>query len=61
MLVKIVTLFLAGMAVLAMIGRLRWPGRRRPPPPAPRVSEAVRCPDCGTYRIGTGRCPCGKG
>ncbi|MDH3262998.1 MAG: hypothetical protein OEM24_03255 [Paracoccaceae bacterium] len=58
MLVKIITFFLIGMAVLAMFGRLRFP-RRRPKadlPPKPR-----KCPDCGAYVIGKGPCRCKDG
>ena len=51
--VKIVTLFLVFMGVLAMFGRLRLPK------PLQRV--AGKCPDCGRHRIGKGDCPCGKG
>lgn len=47
MLVKIVTLFLIGMAVLAMFGRLRLPHFR-----------ASRCPGCGVPRVGRADCPC---
>ncbi len=53
MLLKIVSLFLIFMAVLAMFGRLRLPGR-------PRLS-AGKCRTCGRPRIGKGPCPCGKG
>ena len=53
MIVKIVTLFLIGMAILAMFGRLRYPGRRR--------SGRLRCPQCGAPRVGRGPCACGKG
>lgn len=53
MLVKIVTLFLLGMAVLAMFGRLRFPGQKR-------LTEA-KCKHCGRYRIGKGPCHCEKG
>lgn len=49
--IKIVTLFLIGMAVLAMFGRLRLPGRGR------LTSKA--CPKCGAPRLGRGACPCG--
>jgi hypothetical protein len=49
MLVKIILIFLAVMAVIAMLGRFRLPGRR-----------AAFCPDCGRPRIGTDRCPCGR-
>lgn len=60
-LVKIVTFFLIGIAVLAMFGRLRWPGgargagKRGKDPKKPR-----RCRACGNYIIGDGPCACGK-
>jgi len=53
MIVKIVLLFLVAMAVLAMFGRLRFPGQKR-------LAEA-RCKRCGRYRIGRGPCDCEKG
>ncbi len=51
--IKIVSLFLIGMAVLAMFGKLRLPraGRR----------SSAKCPACGRYRIGKGPCACGHG
>jgi hypothetical protein len=51
--IKIVVLFLIGMAVLAMFGRLRMPkaGRRLP----------GVCSNCGRYKIGKGACPCTQG
>ena len=52
MIVKIVTLFLIFMAVLAMFGRLRLPGQKR--------LETRRCRECGRLRIGKARCPCGR-
>ena len=52
MIVKAVTLFLIFIAVLAMFGRLRLPGRTR--------LEARRCPECGRLRIGKGPCACGR-
>ncbi|CTQ33640.1 hypothetical protein JAN5088_02424 [Jannaschia rubra] len=52
MIVKIVTLFLIGMAVLAMFGRLRFPGRAR--------LARARCAHCGAVCAGRGPCPCGK-
>lgn len=55
MLIKIVTLFLIFMAVLAMFGKLRWILPRRP------KLMAGKCPDCGRYLIGKGTCPCKKG
>ena len=54
MILKVVTLFLIGMAVLAMFGRLRLPGTRG----APRLG-AGRCRACGAPRAGRGPCPCG--
>lgn len=51
--VKIVMLFLVGMVVLAMFGRLRFPGQKR--------LAAAKCPKCGKYRIGKGPCSCQKG
>ena len=54
---KIITLFLVFMAVLAMFGRLRWPGKggkgRGSGLPKPRL-----CPDCGRYNLRGG--PCSK-
>lgn len=52
---KVVTLFLIFMAVLAMFGRLRLPGiggkRRGKELPKPRL-----CPDCGRYNLRGGPC-----
>ncbi|MEP2530048.1 hypothetical protein [Shimia sp.] len=53
MIVKIVSLFLVGMAVLAMFGKLRFPGQQR--------LQSAKCASCGRYRIGKGACPCKKG
>jgi hypothetical protein len=50
--IKVVTLFLVGMVVLAMFGRLRFPGQRK--------LASMKCPACGRYRMGKGPCPCGK-
>jgi hypothetical protein len=52
---KIVSLFLVFMAVLAMFGKLRMPRI----PGAKRLASA-RCNGCGRYRIGKGPCSCGK-
>jgi hypothetical protein len=54
MLIKGMTLFLVAMAVLAMFGKLRLPGRGQPR----RPHVAQRCPDCGRPKIGAGPCPC---
>lgn len=51
-LVKIVSLFLVGMAVLAMFGKLRFPGQKQ--------LQSKKCPSCGRYKIGKGPCPCRK-
>ncbi len=48
--VKVVSLFLIGMLVLAMFGKLRFPGQKR--------LESAKCPKCGRYRIGKGPCDC---
>lgn len=53
MLIKGVTLFLVGMIVLAMFGKLRFPGKAR--------LASAKCPACGRFRIGKGACPCGAG
>ena len=50
-LVKIVTFFLIAMAVLALFGKLRFPGQAR--------LASAKCPRCGRYRIGKGPCACG--
>ncbi|MAO01249.1 hypothetical protein [uncultured Roseovarius sp.] len=52
LLVKVVIFFLLAMGVLAMFGRLRFPGQKR-------LSEA-KCRKCGRYRIGKGPCSCEK-
>ena len=52
MLSKIVVLFLVFMAVLAMFGRLRYPGQKK--------INAMRCPKCKKFRIGKGPCDCGR-
>jgi hypothetical protein len=49
--VKVVTFFLIGILVLAMFGRLRYPGQTH--------VENRKCPKCGRYRIGRGPCRCG--
>jgi uncharacterized membrane protein YfcA len=56
MLVKIVTLFLIAMAVLAMFGRLKMPriGRKK----ETRLQGRKSCPRCGRFLIGKGDCDC---
>lgn len=53
MLVKIIAFFLVGMMVLALFGKLRFPGQAR--------LAAAKCRNCGRYRIGKGPCACGRG
>lgn len=49
MLIKVMILFLLGMAILAMFGRLRFPGQDR---------TGAKCPNCGRHKIGKGPCTC---
>ena len=51
--VKVVSLFLIGILVLARFGKLRFPGQRR--------LQSAKCPKCGRYRIGSKSCDCGAG
>ncbi|SHH07632.1 hypothetical protein SAMN05444003_1969 [Cognatiyoonia sediminum] len=53
MLAKIIFLFMAFMAVLAIFGKWRFPGQDK--------LEAAKCKSCGRYRIGKGSCRCGRG
>ncbi|MCR9124502.1 MAG: hypothetical protein NXH82_00100 [Rhodobacteraceae bacterium] len=53
MILKVVSLFLVFMAVLAMFGKLRIPGARR--------LASAKCAKCGRYRIGKGPCACERG
>lgn len=48
---KVVVLFLIGMAVLAMFGKFKLPWQKR--------LTRAKCPSCGRYRIGKGPCDCG--
>ncbi|MCE8009179.1 MAG: hypothetical protein HEP69_19585 [Aestuariivita sp.] len=50
---KIVSLFLIFIALLAMFGKLRVPGVQR--------LKSAKCRSCGRYRIGKGPCDCGAG
>lgn len=59
MIVKIVSLFLVFIVVLAMFGKLRAPGgalRRKLGFNRPKT-----CPHCGQFVVGKGPCGCGKG
>ena len=50
--VKIVILFLVFMGVMAMFGKLRFPGQKK--------LASAKCPKCGRFRIGKGPCQCHK-
>ncbi len=59
MLFKVSILFLLGMVVIAMIGKLLFPGAigravRK------RIGPASSCGRCGRYVIGSNGCDCGK-
>lgn len=54
MLLKAVTFFLIGMAVLGMFGKLRTPK-------LPKIGLAKRCPECGAKTPSGGKCPCRSG
>lgn len=56
MIFKIITLFLIGMAVLAMFGKLKFPKAG----PKLGAKTAHKCAECGSYKIGKGPCPCQK-
>lgn len=49
---KIITLFLVGMMVLALVGKFRFPGQEK--------LKALTCKKCGRYKIGKGTCACEK-
>ncbi len=58
--VKVVTVFLVVLAVLAMLGRLRMPdflkpGKRR------KELRAAKCPKCGAFLFGGDKCDCTSG
>lgn len=48
MLIKVATLFLIGMLILALFGKLRGPK------PGPKLQNAQKCPECGAFLIGNG-------
>lgn len=56
MIFKIVSLFLIGMGVLAMFGKLRVPKVKG----LERLSRK-KCSSCGAFRIGKGACMCKNG
>jgi len=50
--IKVVTFFLIGMVILALMGRLRLPKLPR--------ARSAKCKACGRPRIGKGPCDCGR-
>ncbi|PLS21655.1 hypothetical protein [Neptunicoccus cionae] len=56
--IKVVTLFLVFILVLAMFGRLRMP---KLPKSLKRkgVQTGVKCKSCGRYSLAGEKCPCG--
>jgi hypothetical protein len=58
--VKVVTFFLIGMVILAILGRLRLPkfggGRKG----GSRIRDARKCPKCGSYVLHDGDCGCSE-
>jgi len=52
MILKIVSLFLVGIMVLGMFGKLKFPGQAR--------LASAKCKSCGRYRITGGPCSCQK-
>ncbi|MDZ4094127.1 MAG: hypothetical protein U1D35_04355 [Paracoccaceae bacterium] len=62
MILKIISLFLVGMAVLAMFGRLRFPGKlkRHLPGQGKAAAKPATCIRCGRFLIGKSACDCGK-
>jgi hypothetical protein len=53
---KIVTLFLIFMAVLAMFGRLRIPGIGKRSDRKGSLPKPSLCPECGRYNLRGGPC-----
>lgn len=53
MMFKVISVFLIFMMVLALFGRLRFPGQQK--------LKDMKCPRCGRYKIGKGACACEKG
>jgi len=59
MIIKIVTLFLIAMGVLAMFGKLRMPKIENPMRRV-KTLPATKCKKCGSYILGDGPCACEK-
>jgi hypothetical protein len=56
MMIKAVTIFLVGMAILAMFGKLRLPYIGRV-----SLKKPTKCKSCGRYLLSSDPCSCGKG
>jgi len=55
---KIITLFLVFMAVLAMFGKLSAKGITKGVGKALGIKKPKRCDKCGSFLIGKGPCAC---
>ena len=61
MLVKVVILFLAGMVLIGLIGKVLFPRAfKRMASKAAILPKPARCGRCGRYLLGKGGCDCGK-
>jgi hypothetical protein len=58
MIFKVVTLFLAFILLVGMIGKFIAP--RRPRGSEPAIEAARKCPECGSYVIGAAPAPCDR-
>jgi hypothetical protein len=56
MMFKAVTLFLAFILLIGMLGKLIGP--RTPRKPGPAIEAARKCPECATYVVGREPLPC---
>lgn len=57
MLTKVAIIFLAGMVLLALVGRALFPGALRLR--RDRAARPEKCSSCGSFVIGKGPCDCG--
>ena len=58
MMIKLATLFLVAMVVLALARPKPGEKRRRKKRDRPGVAEAKHCPECGAYVVNGEECPC---
>ena len=62
MLLKVFIFFLAGMALIGLIGKWLFPGAiSRSVKKRVALAKPARCRACGRYLIGKSGCDCGKG